>query len=57
MELKSCTRRDTADTLYPFNRTAYGIEITYNFQRAFNFHPAFNRTAYGIEIQNKDLFF
>ena len=33
-----------------FNRTAYGIEISYAFPDAISFVYPFNRTAYGIEI-------
>ncbi len=42
----------------PFNRTAYGIEITYNNKIMIKHSITFNRTAYGIEIQiqaNKEL--
>ena len=49
MELKSLYVPDTRAIVSAFNRTAYGIEITF-FRVAALHHGAFNRTAYGIEI-------
>ena len=38
--------------IVPFNRTAYGIEISIQMSVVNPVHPSFNRTAYGIEIKD-----
>ena len=51
MELKCVYINTTSDSVYTFNRTAYGIEIELLCIHAILWRT-FNRTAYGIEISN-----
>ena len=54
MELKCRNSQAHRSRFFPFNRTAYGIEMQIT-SFSCNSCKSFNRTAYGIEIKKSKL--